>query len=146
MIKMHPHGINSILSLIFGIIFIILFFPSFFFMLCAETFNTIFIALFIIGIVMGFMFISEFFGNKLIISEDRIVVFKWYKKFCYIDLTQVTDSNIGHFCKEWWSHGDTVLSVKVFTKEQHFEFPIASYSTKQQSFLKETLVSHKKVY
>ena len=144
--KIHPHGINSILSLIFGIIFIMLSIPGLLFIVNEETFNTIYLVLFFIDIIIRVLFVSEFLGDKIIITEDTIEVFKWYKSFCFIDLNQITDANLGHFCKEWWSHGDTVLSVKVYTKEEYFAFPIASYSRKQRQILKDTLESRKKIF
>lgn len=145
MIKMHPHGPNGILCLIFGIIFSILFIPSFFFLI-TQDFNTIFLVLLFIDVIIGLLFVSEFLGNKIIITENTIEVFKWYKPLCFFDLNEVTDATIGHFCKEWWSHGDTVISVKVFTKDEYFEFSIASYSHKQIQLLKETLEARKKSY
>lgn len=138
--KMHPKGKNGILSLILGIIFLVLFIPSFF-AIIAISFNTILIALFFIGLIMSFCFCSEFLGNKIVICDDVVIIYKWYKEFCRIEINQITDVRMGHFCKEWWSHGDKVISLKVFTKENNYEFPIQSYSKNQCQELVETLKS-----
>ena len=74
--------------------------PGLLFIVNEETFNTIYLVLFFIDIIISVLFVSEFLGNKIIITEDTIEVFKWYKSFCFIDLNQITDANLGHFCKE----------------------------------------------
>ena len=98
--KIHPHGINSILSLIFGIIFIMLSIPGLLFIVNHETFNTIYLVLFFIDITISVLFVSEFLGNKIIITEDTLEFFKWYKPCWFIGLTEVTGAELGHDCKE----------------------------------------------